>query len=68
MSADVKALLERVAKKRGADDLPDSLAIEATYKVVVKGVAVGDVRFKVSLTSDQMTKPAEETESTHIYK
>ena len=40
----------------------------ATYKVVVKGTGVGDVRFKVSLTSDQMTTPAEETESTHIYK
>ncbi len=40
----------------------------ATYKITVKGTAVGDVRFKVSLTSDQMTTPAEETESTHIYK
>ena len=39
----------------------------ATYRVIVKGVTVGDVRFKVSLTSDQMTSPAEETESTHIY-
>ena len=40
---------------------------KATYRVVVKGVKAGDVRFKVSLTSDQMTSPAEETESTHIY-
>lgn len=40
---------------------------KATYRVVVKGNKEGDVRFKVSLTSDQMTSPAEETESTHIY-
>ncbi|MFH1749018.1 MAG: DUF11 domain-containing protein [Planctomycetota bacterium] len=41
---------------------------KATYRVVVRGVSEGDVRFKVSLTSDQMTTPAEETESTHIYE
>jgi len=41
---------------------------KATYRVVVKGVGTGDVRFKVSLTSDQMTSPAEETESTNIYE
>ncbi|HUS92148.1 MAG TPA: DUF11 domain-containing protein [Phycisphaerae bacterium] len=40
---------------------------KATYKVVTKGVKAGDTRFKVSLNSDQMTTPAEETESTHIY-
>ena len=40
----------------------------ATYRVVVKGVKVGDVRFAVQLTSDQMTSPAGETESTHIYE
>ncbi len=40
----------------------------AVYKVNVQGTEAGDVRFKVSLTSDQMTTPAEETESTHIYK
>lgn len=47
-----------------------SLAPKAkvTYRLVVKGVGTGDVRFKVSLTSDQMTSPAEETESTNIYK
>ncbi|MCG8409558.1 MAG: DUF11 domain-containing protein [Phycisphaerales bacterium] len=39
----------------------------ATYRVQVKGLREGDVRFKVTLTSDQMTSPAEETESTHIY-
>jgi uncharacterized repeat protein (TIGR01451 family) len=40
---------------------------KTTYRVNVKGDAVGDVRFKVSLTSDQMETPAFETESTHIY-
>lgn len=40
---------------------------KATYRVNVKGTAPGDVRFKVSLTSDQMDSPASETESTHIY-
>lgn len=39
----------------------------ATYRVRVKGIREGDVRFKVSLNSDQMTSPAEETESTRIY-
>lgn len=39
----------------------------ATYKVTVKGVAVGDVRFGVRLTSDQVQTPVTETESTHIY-
>ena len=41
---------------------------KATYRVTIKGIGVGDTRFKVSLTSDQMDSPAEETESTHIYK
>jgi len=31
-----------------------------------KTTAAGDVRFRVSLNSDQMTSPAAETESTHI--
>ena len=40
---------------------------KATYRVITKGVKAGDTRFRVVLTSDQMTSPAEETESTHIY-
>ena len=40
---------------------------KAVYRVTIKGLKAGDVRFKVSLTSDQMTSPAGETESTHIY-
>lgn len=39
----------------------------AVYRVTVKGVAVGDVRFGVQLKSDQITSPVMETESTHIY-
>jgi uncharacterized repeat protein (TIGR01451 family) len=38
-----------------------------TYRVVVRGVKPGDVRFKVSLNSDEMTTPSGETESTNIY-
>lgn len=39
----------------------------AVYKVTVKCLKAGDVRFGVSLKSDQMDSPATETESTHIY-
>lgn len=47
----------------------DTLAVgaEAVYRIVVKGERAGDVRFEVSLTSDQMTRPAMETEATRIY-
>ncbi|OGV69033.1 MAG: hypothetical protein A3K19_06260 [Lentisphaerae bacterium RIFOXYB12_FULL_65_16] len=46
-----------------------SLAPQATavFRLRVKGLAAGDVRFKVELTSDQLTRPVMETESTHIY-
>jgi uncharacterized repeat protein (TIGR01451 family) len=40
---------------------------KATYKVVVKALKAGDVRFAVSLTSDQLKTPVDETESTNIY-
>jgi len=39
----------------------------ATYRITAKGVATGDVRFAVSLVSDQALTPVEETESTHVY-
>jgi uncharacterized repeat protein (TIGR01451 family) len=47
-----------------------SLAPKAklAYKVVVKGVKEGDVRFKTELTSDCIETPVQETESTHIYQ
>ena len=37
------------------------------YRVVGKGVGTGDVRFKVRLSSDQISPPVNEEESTHIY-
>lgn len=40
----------------------------ATWKVVVKAVKEGDVRFGVSMTSDQFTRPVSETEATNFYK
>ena len=39
----------------------------ATYRVVVRATAEGDVRFAVKLTSDQLETPVNETESTHQY-
>ncbi|MCF7975830.1 MAG: DUF11 domain-containing protein [Phycisphaerae bacterium] len=41
--------------------------VTAEYRVVIKGVKIGDVRFHVQLESDQMSSPVMETESTHIY-
>lgn len=40
----------------------------ATYRVDVKGIKAGDVRFTVSLKSDQMDTTADETEATRIYE
>jgi len=40
---------------------------KATWQVRVKAVKPGDVRFHVSLTSDQLQRPVDETESTHVY-
>jgi uncharacterized repeat protein (TIGR01451 family) len=40
----------------------------ATFRIIVKGQETGDVRFKVTLTSDATRAPVEETESTHIYE
>lgn len=41
---------------------------KATWTVVVKAVGEGDVRFKTTLTSDQLGRPVEELESTTFYK
>lgn len=40
----------------------------AVYKLMVRGLRPGDVRFRVSMKSDQTETPVEETESTHIYE
>lgn len=39
-----------------------------TFMIKVKGIGVGDVRFHVSMTSDQVDSPVMETESTHFYE
>jgi len=39
----------------------------AAWRVVVEAVKSGDVRFKVIMQADQLTRPVEKTESTHLY-
>jgi uncharacterized repeat protein (TIGR01451 family) len=41
---------------------------KTTYRVVSKATSTGDVRFAVSLTSDELSSPVQETESTHQYE
>jgi uncharacterized repeat protein (TIGR01451 family) len=41
---------------------------QAAWRVVVEAVRPGDVRFKATMNADQLTRPVEETESTHIYE
>jgi uncharacterized repeat protein (TIGR01451 family) len=41
---------------------------KATFRVVLKTVKAGDTRFKVTMTSDQLTRPVQETEATNIYE
>ena len=40
----------------------------ATLRVVVKCTAAGDTRFKLTMNSDQLTRPVDETEATNIYE
>lgn len=40
---------------------------EVAWRVVVEAVRAGDMRFKVVLTMDELTRPVEKTESTHLY-
>lgn len=40
---------------------------EAVYKVKVKGVGTGDVRFKAVMTSKHLTAPVTKEESTRVY-
>jgi len=40
----------------------------ATWRVVVKGIRPGDVRFRVTMSSDQLARPVEQTEATHLYE
>ncbi|MBT7303955.1 MAG: DUF11 domain-containing protein [Victivallales bacterium] len=39
----------------------------AAWQVKVKGVKVGDVRFAVEMTTDELKRPVNETEATQIY-
>ncbi len=41
---------------------------KATWKVVVRAMGVGDVRFRATMDSDQLTRNVEETEATNFYK
>jgi uncharacterized repeat protein (TIGR01451 family) len=41
---------------------------KAEWKIVVKALAPGDVRFKLSMTEARLTRPVEETEATNFYK
>jgi len=41
---------------------------KATWRVIVRGVKAGDVRFKVTMSSDQLVIPVEQTEATHVYE
>ena len=40
---------------------------EVAWRVVVEAVRPGDMRFKVVLNMDELSRPVEETESTHLY-
>ncbi|MCI0674840.1 MAG: NEW3 domain-containing protein [Phycisphaerales bacterium] len=40
---------------------------KATWQVTVQGRKPADTRFAVQMTSDQLDRPVEETESTHVY-
>ena len=41
---------------------------KASWRVVVAAVKPGDVRFKATLNTDQLTRSVEETEATHLYE
>jgi uncharacterized repeat protein (TIGR01451 family) len=41
---------------------------KAQWQVVIKAVKAGDVRFTATMTSTQLTRPVEETESTNLYE
>jgi len=41
---------------------------KATFRVTVKAVKSGDVRFAVEMTSDQITRPVNETEATNFFE
>jgi uncharacterized repeat protein (TIGR01451 family) len=51
------------------DELPKlAPRADAIYRITVKGITPGDVRFKAQITSTNLTKPVLEMESTRIYE
>ncbi|MEA3227398.1 MAG: hypothetical protein U9Q07_15715, partial [Planctomycetota bacterium] len=40
---------------------------EVAWRVVVEAVRAGDMRFKATMKMDELSRPVEETESTHLY-
>lgn len=51
------------------DELPKlAPRADAIYRIMVKGIAPGDVRFKAQITSTNLVKPVIEMESTRIYE
>ena len=40
----------------------------ATWRVVVIAIEPGDVRFKVTMNTDELTRPVEETEATRLFR
>ncbi|MEM7228305.1 MAG: hypothetical protein AAF432_05740 [Planctomycetota bacterium] len=40
----------------------------AEFRIVVRADAAGDTRFKVTMTSDELNRPVEETEATNLYE
>ncbi|MCJ7692733.1 MAG: hypothetical protein MUO22_04900 [Sedimentisphaerales bacterium] len=41
---------------------------KTTWRVVVRAVKSGDVRFRTTMNTDQIERPVEETEATHLYE
>ena len=60
----------RVADKTVTFEPLSTLApkAQATWRVTVKAVKTGDVRFTVVMNTDQLTRPVQETEATHLYE
>ena len=40
---------------------------KATWQVVVSAAKAGDIRFRTTMNTDQLERPVEETEATHLY-
>ena len=41
---------------------------KASWRVIIKGLQAGDVRFKVTMHTDRIALPIEGMEATHIYQ